>query len=447
MVKVIFEISIGKLVREKKLKTLKLLLEEMEPANIAEMIEELPAEEKVVVFGLLSGDLASEVFSELELQQQKELISSLKPETIKTIISNMDPDDRTDFFSDIPGNLVKQLVTYLSPDDRKEALILLNYPEDSAGRLLTPEYLEIPSYMSVKQALEYIEKIGETKETIYKSFVVDRKNRLVGSIDLKDLIFADENEKILNLVKPDPIFVHALDSQEEVAQLMKKYDLIVVPVVDNNNTLLGIITIDDIMDVIEEETTEDIYHMANLTPTDSSYFYTPSWTFIKSRLPWILGLLLLESLSGEIVDKYSQAISTIPILAVFITTIIETGGNVGSQISTLVIRQMAVGEIEMEDLWKVVKKEILIALFIGLLVGTALFIRAFLVSQNMLTNFTAGLALGAVILYSDLVGAILPFLGKFLKVDPAIMAGPLLTTIIDVSGIALYFYIVTRILL
>ena len=354
----------------------------------------------------------------------------------------MDPDDRAELFDEMPANVVKRLISYLAPEDREITMELLNYPPNSAGRLMTPEYVDLEENMSVDKALKRVRETGKNKETIYTLFVIDRTRKLLGTVELKDLIFADPEVKVRDIMKPDPVFVYTITDQEEVAMIMKKYDLLVIPVVDSEERLVGIITIDDIVDVIEEEATEDIYKMASMETIRTSYLHTSPWDLFRKRVIWLILLLLLESINGNIIKGFEEVLKGMVVVAAFIPTMIDTGGNTGSQISALIIRGFALGELKLKDWWKVLLREAGMGLMMGGVLAAVLFLRAFIISHDLTVNLAVSIALLAVVVYSNTLGAILPFLARFLKIDPAMMAGPLLTTVIDVTGIGMYFLIV-----
>ena len=440
--KIRVEIDIQQLIEKGDFKTLKRILEQQEPADVKDMIEKLPSDLKVVVFRLLPKDKAAEVFSELEPDDQIELINLFREERLRDIFSSMDPDDKVELLEEMPANVVKRLLSYLTPQEREQVLSILNYPKNSAGRLVTTEYIELYEDLTVEEALEIVRKEGKGKKNIYSLMVISRGRKLVGIVELKDLITAEPHQKVSEIMKKEPVFVHAMDDQEVAAELMKRYDLLMLPVVDSEERLIGVITIDDIVDVIEEEATEDIQKMASMSAVYTSYFHTPFWRFLLNRLPWLIALLLVESLNGNIIAKYEHFLAAIPLVAAFIPTMMDSGGNTGSQIAALVIRGMALNEIKRKDWWKVLIREFLIGSALGLALAAVLYIRAFLVSTNATLNFAVATALFLVIIYSNLLGAILPFLASVFRVDPAFMAGPLLTTIVDVSGIMVYFWVV-----
>lgn len=440
--KVRVKLDIKDFIERGDFRTLKTILSQQEPADILEMIEELPPDEKIVVFRLLPKDQAAVVFSELEPDDQMALIELFKEEKLREIISSMSPDDRAELLEEMPANVVNRLLSYLSPEERNETLSLLNYPENSAGRLTTPKCLELHPEMSVREALEKIRMEGRDKETIYVMPVIDHQRKLLGVVSLEDLIFADPSTLIEQVMDDQPVFVYATTDQEEVAQIMRKYDLVAVPVVDSEQRLIGIITIDDIVDVIDEEATEDIQKMSSIVVTEQSYFHTSSWQFFTNRLPWLVGLLLLGTLSSGVIARFESLLASLPIIAAFMPAMVDTGGNIGSQIAALVIRGMALGEIEQKHWWKVLLRELLIGGALAAVLALAVLLRVVFVTRSSQVMFAVAVALFAVVIVSNIIGAVLPFIAKALKIDPAIMAGPLLTTIVDLMGILIYFSMV-----
>ncbi|WP_448535081.1 magnesium transporter [Pseudothermotoga sp.] len=439
--KVKVKLDIKNFIERGDFRTLKMILSQQEPADILEMIEELPPDEKIVVFRLLPKDQAALVFSELEADDQIALIELFKEEKLKEIISSMSPDDRAELLEEMPANVVNRLLSYLTPEERRETLALLNYPENSAGRLTTPKCVELYPEMSVKEALEKIRREGRDKETIYLMPVIDHQRKLLGIVTLEDLIFSDPDSFVEQVMDDQPVYVYATTDQEEVAQIMRKYDLVAVPVVDSEQRLIGIITIDDVVDVIDEEATEDIQKMSSIVVTEQSYFHTSSWQFFINRLPWLVALLLLGTLSSGIIAKFETLLASLPIIAAFMPAMVDTGGNIGSQISALVIRGMALGEIEQKDWWRILLRELLIGAMLGVVLALAVLLRAVFVTRTTQIMLAVSTALFTVVVVSNIIGALLPFIAKSLKIDPAIMAGPLLTTIVDLLGIAIYFSI------
>ena len=439
-------VDVKKLIEFGQLKFLKELLVEQEPATVLEMIKELPSEEILIVFRLLPKDTAAIVFTELETDEQLKLLSLFKEEKAKEIIENMDPDDRVELFDEMPANVVKKLLDYLSPEERKQTLTLLNFPEDSAGRIMTPYYLDVKANMTVEEALKHIKKVGNTKETIYTLFAIDDDRKLSGVLELKDLIFSDSNTLIKELMNEDPIYVTVFQDREEVYQIMRDYDLLALPVTDSEKRLVGIITIDDIVDVIEDEATEDIQKMAAVGVTESSYLHTSIWKLVKSRVFWLITLLVLESAVGFIIDGYSEILQKITILAAFIPTINAMGGNTGGQISAIMIRSMAIGDVESSDMKKIFYKEVVIGSILGSILTVIMALRAFVSTQNIMIILSLSASLLIVILISNLLGAFLPFFAKKIRIDPAVISGPLISTLMDLISMSVYFAVSTMLL-
>jgi len=444
--KVKMQIDIRKLIERGDFRTLKMLLEDQDANVVYELIEELQTSEKAIVFRLLQKDLAAEVFSKLEPDEQFDLVKMLTDDEIKSIIKNMDPADRADLFDELPADVVTRLLSFLPKSEREQTIEILNYPENSAGRLMSPYFVYVTKSMTVQQALEKVRKFGKDAETIYTIFVVEEDKTLIGTIRLEDLLFAEPDTVIEDIYTPEPIYVKTLTDQEEVAELMKRYDLNAIAVVDNDMRLVGIVTIDDIVDIIDEEATEDIHKMAGMSVTTTSYFHTSPLIFIKNRLPWLIGLLLLQSVSAYIISGFESVIAAVPILAAFMATMIDAGGNTGGQSSTLIIRSMSLGDIDLKDWWRVFLRELLVGTIMGVILGVVLFVRGFMISNSVLVNISAALALTIIVIFSNVIGAMLPFIGKLFRIDPAVMSGPLITTIADLGGILIYFAIATSLL-
>ncbi|MGC8954728.1 MAG: magnesium transporter [Fervidobacterium sp.] len=439
--KVKLQVDIKKLIERGDFRTLKFLLEDQDPNVIFEMIEELETSEKAIVFRLLHKDIAAEVFSKLESDEQFELVRMLTDDEIKSIIRNMDPSDRAELLDELPTDVVTKLLSLLPKSEREQTIEILNYPENSAGRLMSPNFVYVTRNITVEEALAKVRKFGKDSDTIYTIFVVEEDRTLVGTLSLEDLIFSEPGTLVDEIYKPEPPYVKTTTDQEEVAELMKRYDLNAIAVVDNDMRLVGVIIIDDIVDIIEEETTEDIHRMAGMNASTTSYFHTSPLVFIRNRLPWLVGLLLLESANSFIVHRYEEFLAAIPIVAAFMTTMADAGGNSGGQSSTLIIRSMVLGEVQLKDWWKVLLKELYVGIILGLILGLVLFLRGFMISNNILVNLSAAISLFLIIIFANTVGSMLPFLGKLLHIDPALMSGPLITTIADLGGIMIYFAI------
>ena len=440
------KVDIGRMIEDGKYKALKEILQYLEPADIVDLMEDLDPSKKIVIFRLLPKELAAQVFSEMEIEDQKKLISLFKEERLKSILEELDPDDRTILFEELPANVVRKLLLYLPADERKKALELLNYPPDSAGRLMTPEFVDLYIDMTVKEAMERIKRIAPEKETIYTCYVIDKTRKLLGVVELKDLILADENTKIGDLMNERVVFVRTTDDQEKVVQLMKKYDLIAIPVVDSEDRLVGIVTIDDVLDVMEEETDEDIQRMFAVQRVEAPYLRTNIRTLIFKRIWWLIGLMFLEAISGSVIKRYEALIQSSVALSFFLPTMVGTGGNAGSQVSSLIIRGIATGEITLSDTFKIVLRESFIGIVLGVTLGFALYFRAYLLVRDTAIGIAVSFALAIVVFYANFLGAILPLIAKKINLDPAMMAGPFMTTLVDISGIIIYFLTTTKIL-
>lgn len=442
--KVRMEVNVRSFIEHNDLRGLKALLEDQDAATIVEMIDELEPEEKVIVFRLLPKELAAHVFSELDPKEQMKLLSLFKEERVKEIINSMDPDDRTDLFDELPANVVKKLLEYLSPQERALAITLMNYPENSAGRIMTPEYVDLKEDMTAAEALQHVRETGKDKETIYVLFVIDRTRKLVGSLELKDLIFAEQNQKVSEIMNSNPLYVHTTDDQETVARFMADHDLLAVPVTDSETRLVGVITIDDVVDVLEEEATEDIQRMASLGATYTSYLHTGWHRFFKGRVLWLLVLFIMEAFSAVVILHYIDLLQRFVALAAFIPIMIGIGGNVATQSSALVVRAISVGEMDLKDWWKAILKEVIVGGLIGVTMGLLLVAISHLVIPVWYLSLSIGVALFFAVLVSAVLGGALPFLAKLLKVDPAYMSGPVVTTAVDVLGILIFFSVIGR---
>ncbi len=429
------------LLLEKKFFELKIILNDTLPPDIMEIIDDLEIPEQVLLFRLLNKETAAEVFSLLDHDDQEVLLEHFKTDRVKEIIGEMDPDDRAELFDELPERMVKRLLRLLSPGERREVNRLLNYPEDSAGRLMTPEFIELKEGMTAGAAIERIRKIGLDKETIYYSYVVDERGILIGIVSLKDLLLADPERKVQDIMTTSIVYSNTTDDQEEVAQVLTKYSLNAIPVVDKDRKLVGIITVDDIVDVIHEEATEDFHKMAGIEATDEPYFSTAFFIMGRKRALWLVILLITSYLSSIVLKNYSDIMQIVIPLAFFIPMLTGTCGNTGMQSATLIIRGMATGEIELNDFFKIISREILMGVFLGIVLGLFSFIRAYFVDANPRVGITVGLAVIISVTAANITGAVLPLVLKRLKIDPAISAGPFISTIIDVTTLILYFEI------
>jgi len=430
-----------KCVEEKKFFELKNFLADVLSPDIVEIIHSLETSEQVIVFRLLSKEIAAEVFSLLELEDQEALLGHFRMEKVKDIIEEMDPDDRAELFEELPDEMVKRLFRLLSPEERSIVNQLLNYPEDSAGRLMTPEFIELKKDLTADEAIASIRRIGLDKETIYYSYVIDEKDILIGIVSLKDLLLAAPAQKIQDIMTTNIVYLNTMDDQEEAATVMAKYDLAALPVVDKDKKLVGIITVDDVVDVIQEEATEDFHKMAGIEAPDEPYFNTKFFLLGRKRVLWLIILLITSYLSSAVLKHYSNILQIIIPLAFFIPMLTGTCGNTGMQSATLIIRGLAIGEIKLNDFLRVISREILMGGFLGIILGIFSFIRAHFIDVNPLIGVAVGAAVFISVIVANIIGAVLPLALKKFKIDPAISAGPFISTIIDVTTLILYFKI------
>ncbi len=431
----------------KDFRTLKESLEEILPPDVAEILRQLRTDEQVLLFRLLHKDQAAEVFANLEVEEQKALFEVFTDQGIKAIIEEMNPDDRTELLDELPAGLVRKLLQLLDPNERALAHQLLGYPESSAGRLMTPEFVDLSPEMSVEAALQHIRRTGPDKETIYYAYVIDQGRKLIGFASLKDLLLADPEKQVGDLMKEEVIAVHTLDDQEAVAEIIKKYNLLAVPVVDSEERLVGIVTVDDVVDVMEKEATEDIQKMGAIAAAEEGYFQSGFFSLARRRIFWLAALLLTATVSGTIMEQYAYAIQAVVVLAFFIPMLMNTGGCTGTQSATLIIRGLATGEISLRQITRIVLRESAMGILLGTAMGALGFLRAvFVPGRDPTVWVTVGLTLIATVTAANLVGALLPLVAKALRLDPAVMAGPLITTIMDAMTLVLYFEIARRLL-
>lgn len=415
--------------------------------DTALLFEEINQQKLLIVFRILPKDLAADVFTHMSSELQKYVIESITDEEAVSILDALFIDDAIDFLEEMPSNVVKRILRNTNEKTRAIINQFLNYPVDSAGSIMTIEYVDLKKEMTVKQAIQYIKKIGIDKETINTCYVINSNRILEGVISLRQLILSDESTIVKDIMDTDVISVNTHEDQEDAAYLFKKYDYYVIPVVDNEKRLVGIITVDDILDVIDQEATEDIHKMAAIQPSEKEYLRTSNWVLAKNRIPWLLILMISATLTGGIIERYEHALQSLMILASFIPMIMDTGGNSGSQSSTLVIRGLALEELYPSDLLKVLWKELRVSAIVGITLSFVNFLRIyFLGKTDILVALTVSFTLFLTVVLAKVVGGVLPMIAKKLKLDPAIMAGPLITTIIDAVALLIYFSTATWLL-
>ncbi len=436
-----------KLLQEKRFTELKEYLVNMMPADIAEFIDTMKPTEALIVYRLLSKTEAVEVFPLIDMERQKEITSLISEEELKAIVDEMFFDDMMDLLGEVPANIVKKILKNTTQKQRTLINQFLKYPEESAGSLMTIEFVDLHKKMNAQEAMTRIRKTGLDKETIYTCYVMAEHRELEGIVSLKNLVLAQEDELVENLMTDEFISVNTHDDQEYIAEIFKKYDLLSVPVVDNERRLVGIITIDDIVDVIEEETTEDFQLMAAIAPSDDEYMSMSAFTLAKKRIVWLVVLMFSATISQLITDKHSYLTAQFTVLVGVMPMLMSTGGNAGAQSSTLVIRGLTLGDIKFSDLFKVIWKEVRVGVIIGVTLGFLNFLRIMLFSQDIKLAIIVGLTLIGTTTMAALMGGILPIVAKKAKLDPAIMASPLITTITDATTLLIFFTIAAWIFL
>lgn len=442
--------EIVRLMHERRFAKLRELLVDTRPVDIAEAMEEMADDDPqntILVFRLLPKDLAAEVFSHLPAPEQRSVMDALHDHQLKNIIEELNFDDKIDFLEELPANMVKRILLNVTEDERTMINQFLNYPEDSAGSLMTIEYIDLKKEMSVAEALQHIKITGVDKETIYTCYVLNETRKLEGIISLRKLVLSEPEAAIGDIMDEDLIAATTWDDQEEVADIFKKYDLMTLPVVDREGRLVGIITIDDIVDVIEQENTEDFEKMAALLPDEQEYLDAGILSMAKKRIPWLLILMISATFTGSIISRYEDVLQAVVVLAAAIPMLMDTAGNAGNQSSTLVIRGIALGEIELDDYLKVLWREFRISILVGLMLGLVNLVRMLLIVEvSFLVAVTVSFTLSLTVVLAKLFGGLMPIIAKKMKVDPAIMAGPLITTIVDAMALIVYFNMASLIL-
>ncbi|MBC7217562.1 MAG: magnesium transporter [Candidatus Caldatribacterium sp.] len=413
----------------------------LHPADIAELIGLLDPQKQVMLFRLLKKDLAIAVFEQLDFEHQENLLRHFTDEKVAEILNQMSPDDRMELFDELPAKVVKKLLNLLEPTQRDIAASMLGYPENSAGRIMNPRVVDLKEYYTVEQALKRFRRLNPPEELSYTAYVTDAERHLLGWVSLRDLVLADPESRIGDIMNREVIFVSTDDDQEKVAQIIQKYDLLAVPVVDRERRLVGAVTVDDAIDIIEAEATEDIHRLAAIRTTEDEYLHAPLWRRIKNRFIWLAVLLIMGTLTSFVIQGFSEVIQAIVALSFFIPMLIDTGGNVGSQSTTVVVRGLAIGELEGRTLWKIVLSETLIGGILGILLGIIGIARVVFLRESPLIGLIVGLSIFVVVFVSNLIGVFLPVLFKKMRLDPAIAATPVITTIVDVIGVIIYFRI------
>ena len=433
-----------KLLAQRQFKAVRSILDVMNEVDIASLLSDLDDKELALAFRLIPKDKAAEVFANMNHSMQTYLVEMFSEKELKELLDDLYMDDTVDLLEELPANLVNRILNTVDQADRTLINQLLNYPDDSAGTLMTTEYVDIRETMTVAQAMAHIKETGIHKETIYTCYVTDQR-RLLGIVSAKDLMTTADDVLIRDLMQTEIISVSTHTDKEEVAQLFTKYNFLALPVLDQDERLVGIVTFDDAMGVMVDEATEDITKMAAMSPSEKSYFETSVLAHAKHRIAWLLILMFSATITGTIITRYENAFAAIPLLVSFIPMLMDTGGNCGSQSSTLIIRGIALGEIQFSDLFRVMFKEFRVSLIVGVALALANGIRILIMYKNAGLALVIGLSLVATIVISKLIGCVLPLIAKKLHMDPAIMASPLITTLVDTCSILIYFNIATQV--
>lgn len=437
------------LLDERRMKELQLRLEDMNEFDVAEFLSEIGDNRMPMVFRLLSKQMAADVFANFDSPEQEQIINSITDSELSAIIEELYVDDAVDMMEELPANVVKRVMRTATPETRRLINQYLNYPENSAGSIMTAEFVDLKKYMNVRESIARIRRIGEDKETIYTCFVTSADRKLEGVLSVKDLLLSDDETVIEDIMDTNIVFCMTHDDQEEAAEKISDYDLMALPVVDKESRLVGIVTVDDVIDVMEAEATEDFELMAAMTPSDKPYSRTSAWDMWKRRVPWLMFLMLSATFTSMIINSFEDALAVQAVLIGFIPMLMGTGGNSGAQASTAVIRSISLGDTEPEDVGRVIWKEFRVAILCGVTLATVNFAKMLLVDRMLLNNDGVTITVAAVVslsivlivMFAKVVGSVLPIAAEKLGVDPAVMANPLISTITDAVSLLIYFEI------
>ncbi len=447
--------EIKSLIEARNFTALRELFREWPPADVAEVILDMAEDDRVIIFRVLPAALAADVFEYLDVDSQQQLLRAMAHEQVVGILNEMSPDDRTALLEELPSAAARQLIRLLTPEERRIAQALLGYPEGSVGRLMTPDFIAVNEGWSVQQVLDYVREHGQDSETLNVIYVVDERGKLIDDIRIREFLLKPLDKKVSDLMEKTFVSLNVTDSQEEALNVFRKYDRTALPVVDSNGVVVGIVTIDDMLDVAEEEATEDIQKFGGMEALDEPYMRISLWRMVRKRAGWLIILFLGEMLTATAMANYQQELAKALVLALFLPLIISSGGNSGSQASTLMIRAMALGEVTLRDWWQVMRRELQAGLLLGLILGIIGIIRVAcwaLAAQRYfhhqpygehwpLVALTVGIALVGVVLWGTLSGSMLPFLLRRVGADPATSSAPFVATLVDVTGLVIYFSI------
>lgn len=454
MIVQILQPEIEALIASRDLVTLKEILLDWTPADLAELINEIPENEQAIIFRLLPKETATETFEYLDIDSQLVLIQALRSEETASILNEMSRDDRTALLEELPATVAKQLISLLSVEERAIAQTLLGYPENSIGRLMTPDYIAVRAEWTVKDVLDYIREHGNDSETLNIVYVIDSKGKLIDDLKIRDFLLAPLDKKVSELMDENYIYLEAYDDQETAVEIFKKYDRVALPVTDKDGMLIGIVTVDDVLDVAEEEATEDIHKLGGVTAFEEPYSSISIYDVFKKRVFWLSMLFVAQTFTAIAMGFFEDELSKAVVLSIFIPLIISSGGNSGSQAATLVIRAMALGEITLRDWWLIMRRDLLSGLMLGSVIGAIGFVLVQVLSfsiqavaeHNVLIGFTVCVSLIGIVLWGSLSGSMLPFVLKKIGLDPATSSAPLVATLVDVTGLIIYFTAATLIL-
>jgi magnesium transporter len=439
--------ELDEMLENRSMRALQLRLEDMNEFDVAEFLSEIDEKKRPMVFRMLSKETAAEVFANFDVEDQEDVINSITDSELAGIMDELYVDDAVDMMEELPANVVKRVMRAATPDTRRLINQYLHYPENSAGSIMTAEFIDLKKYMNVREAIARIRRIGEDKETIYTCFVTSGDRKLEGVVSVKDLLLHDDEVIIEDIMDRNVVYAVTTDDQEEVSEKISDYDLLAIPVVDKESRLVGIVTVDDVIDVMEEETTEDFEKMAAMTPSDKPYSRTGALDMWKNRIPWLMFLMLSATFTSMIINDFEDALAAQAVLVGFIPMLMGTGGNSGAQASTAVIRSISLGDTEPGDILKVIWKEWRVAILCGVSLAAINFLKMLLVDRMLLGNdgvtavvaATVSLSIVFIVMFAKVVGSTLPILAEKLGVDPAVMANPLISTITDAVSLLIYF--------
>ncbi len=432
--------------KENNLEQAKSLLLPVQPVDIAEVIGELPEAQQALAFRLLPKDLAIRVYEHLDIDLQQALLREFRSQEIQDILDKMSPDDRARLFDELPAKVVAELLPQLSPEEREATALLLGYAPNTAGRIMTPEYISLRENLTAAEALERVRRLARETETIYYLYVTDQERHLTGTLSLRELVMADPAQRLEEVMSREVVFVSTHTDQEEVARIIQRYDLLAVPVVDAERRLVGIVTVDDVLDILEQEATEDIYSLGGLQSGEEDYFDLSFWQAARKRVVWLLILLFTNTFTSTIIAGQEEVLSQVIALAAFIPLLVDSGGNVGSQSSTVVIRGLSTATVRLKDGFGVLAREAAVGAMLGIMLSLITIGWAYALQRDLLVAIIVGLSLFGISVLSSVSGAGLPFLFRSFGLDPALMAAPFITTIVDVLGVLIYFYVARLIL-